>query len=81
MFSLTFISHFPFFSWARNKDLPIRIDRVFFTTGFKISEVTDTSAINWIRLCTQEIPNPVRHRREEKVFRHPLEDDCSGCGK
>jgi len=75
MFSLTILSHFPFVSWARKQDLPGREDRVFFTTGFKISEVTDTSAIIWTRLCTQEFPNPVRHQREEKVFRHPINFD------
>lgn len=50
-------------------------ERVFFTTGFKISEVTESSAMVWTRLCRQEHPNPVRHQREEKVFRHPIDFD------
>ncbi len=75
MFSLTFLSQFPFVSWAQKQHLPTRNDRVFFTTGFKISEVTETSVIIWTRLCTQEFPNPIRHQREEKVFRHPIDFD------
>ncbi|WP_262247362.1 alkaline phosphatase D family protein [Parapedobacter soli] len=45
---------------------------VYLTTGFKISEVTDRSAIFWTRLCRQEAPVPIRHKRREEVFRHPI---------
>ncbi|MPR36249.1 alkaline phosphatase D family protein [Salmonirosea aquatica] len=48
---------------------------VFFTTGCKMAEVTPTSAIFWTRLCAQAKPNPVRHQRQEKVFRHPIDFD------
>lgn len=48
---------------------------VYFTTGFKISEVTDRSAIFWTRLCSQETPVPIRHQRREEVFRHPIDFD------
>src|SRR5690606_36509196 len=47
----------------------------YFTTGFKISEVTDRSAIFWTRLCSQETPVPIRHSRREEVFRHPIDFD------
>jgi alkaline phosphatase D len=76
VFSLSFLSHIPYVAWARkqfNQAPPI--DRVYFTTGFKISEVSENSAIIWTRLCVQEHPNPVRHQREEKVFRHPIDFD------
>lgn len=76
VFSLSFLSHIPLVSWARKQlNLPNQADRVYFTTGFKISEVTENSAIIWTRLCVQEHPNPVRHEREEKVFRHPIDFD------
>lgn len=51
------------------------VKNVYFTTGFKISEVTDRSVTLWTRLCTQEKPNPVVHERREKVFRHPVDFD------
>ena len=50
-------------------------NRIFFTTGYKTAEVTTTSAILWTRLCGQEKPNPVTHKRLEKVFRHPIDFD------
>ncbi|GHB73391.1 alkaline phosphatase D family protein [Persicitalea jodogahamensis] len=50
-------------------------DEVFFTTGFKTAEVTPNSAILWTRLCQQAVPNPVKHARLEKVFRHPVDFD------
>ncbi len=50
-------------------------NQLFFTTGCKTAEVTATSAILWTRLCGQEKPNPVTHRRSEKVFRHPVDFD------
>lgn len=48
-------------------------DAVYFTTGFKIMEVTEHSALIWTRLCAQEKPNPVTHERREQVFRHPVD--------
>ena len=48
---------------------------LFFTTGCKTAEVTPTSAILWTRLCGQEKPNPVKHQRRERVFRHPVDFD------
>ncbi|MEM9338920.1 MAG: alkaline phosphatase D family protein [Bacteroidota bacterium] len=38
-------------------------DRVFFTTGFKIGEVTDSSAVIWTRLCASPRRVPVYHER------------------
>jgi len=48
---------------------------VYFTNGFKIAELGKDSAMLWTRLCGQESPQPVRHEREEKVFRHPIDFD------
>ncbi len=50
-------------------------DRIHFTTGFKISEVTDHSAIFWTRLCSQATPNPIVHERRAAIFRHPVDFD------
>jgi alkaline phosphatase D len=57
--------------WSSVKPAPA----LFFTNGFKIAEVSSTGAIIWTRLCAQEKPNPVRHQRIEKVFRHPIDFD------
>ncbi|WKN42237.1 alkaline phosphatase D family protein [Tunicatimonas pelagia] len=48
---------------------------VYFTNGFRISELTSTDAIVWTRLCGQKKPNPVVHQRKPKVFRHPINFD------
>ncbi len=48
---------------------------VFFTTGFKVLELTGQSVIIWTRLCKQAQPNPVVHARKATVFRHPLNFD------
>ncbi|REG88703.1 alkaline phosphatase D family protein [Algoriphagus antarcticus] len=48
---------------------------VYFTTGFKTAEVSSNSALLWTRICSQPKPNPIIHKREEKVFRHPIEFD------
>src|SRR5690606_9441441 len=76
-FSLAFLS-IPFWEtwkwpWKGNPETP----EVFFTTGFKISEVTDRSVRIWTRLCADEYPNPIRHQRRDKVFRHPIDFDES----
>lgn len=47
--------------------------QVFFTTGYKVSEVNDRQALVWARLCSQQFPNPIVHERREKVFRHPID--------
>jgi alkaline phosphatase D len=39
-------------------------DGIYFTTGFKISELTQNQVIVWTRLCSQQKPNPVIHARE-----------------
>lgn len=49
------------------------IDSVYFTTGFKVGELTEHSAILWTRLCGQEEQVPVWHERKEAPFRSPLE--------
>src|SRR3546814_630313 len=49
--------------------------QVYFTTGFRISEVTCRSAIFWTRLCRQETTVPIRHQRREEVFRHHIDFD------
>ncbi|GAB3020949.1 hypothetical protein GCM10027284_45460 [Cyclobacterium sediminis] len=47
----------------------------YFTNGFKVSEVGKNQCMLWTRLCAQAVPNPVRHERKEKVFRHPIDFD------
>ncbi len=49
--------------------------KIFFTTGFKVTELTEKSVIIWTRLCSQAKPNPIVHARKESVFRHPLDFD------
>ncbi|MCB0689642.1 MAG: alkaline phosphatase D family protein [Saprospiraceae bacterium] len=49
--------------------------QVYFTTGFKVSEVSETQATLWTRLCAQEKANPITHQRREQVFRHPIDFD------
>lgn len=48
-------------------------DSVYFTTGFKIGEVTNSSAIILTRLCKTPKPVAVYHQRKETVFRHPID--------
>jgi len=50
-------------------------DRVFFTTGFKLGELTDTSVVVWTRLCKESKPVPVAHARKEPPFKSPLNFD------
>jgi alkaline phosphatase D len=47
-------------------------DSVYFTTGFKIGEVTPSSVIILTRLCKSAKPVAVYHQRKETVFRHPI---------
>ena len=47
-------------------------DSVYFTTGFKIGDVTNSSAIVLTRLCATPEPVEVYHQRKEAVFRHPI---------
>lgn len=47
-------------------------DSVFFTTGIKIGEVSDTSVVIWTRLCSANKPNPVTHERRPAPYRAPL---------
>ena len=46
---------------------------IHLTSGFKVMEVTEKSAILWTRTYAQAKPNPIRHQREDKVFRHPID--------
>jgi len=50
-------------------------EKVYFTTGLKIGEVTDTSAIILTRLCKSEYPNPIVHRQKNAPMRHPIDFD------
>lgn len=70
------LGEIPIFSWLKEKYKHFPLDnRVFFTTGYKVSEVTTDAAVIWTRLCSQETPNPVVHERKETVFRHPIDFD------
>lgn len=50
-------------------------DSVFFTTGFHLGELTETSVILWTRLCAQPKPVPIRHERKQPPFRAPINFD------
>ncbi|MEZ4970608.1 MAG: alkaline phosphatase D family protein [Flavobacteriaceae bacterium] len=50
-------------------------DQVFFTNGFKIGELTDSSAILWTRLCRSEKPIPIKHQQKGAPFRSPIDFD------
>ncbi|MFT5886148.1 MAG: alkaline phosphatase D [Arcticibacterium sp.] len=51
------------------------IDSVYFATGFKIGDVTNSSATILTRLCKTPKPVAVYHERKESVFRHPIDFD------
>ena len=50
-------------------------EKVYFTTGLKIGEVTDTSAIILTRLCKSETPNPIVHKQKDVPMRYPIDFD------
>ncbi|MEQ8420974.1 MAG: alkaline phosphatase, partial [Arenibacter algicola] len=50
-------------------------DQVYFTNGFKIGELTDSSAILWTRLCRYEKPVPIKHQQKGAPFRSPIDFD------
>ncbi len=50
-------------------------EKVYFTTGFKIGEVTDRSAIIQTRLCQSPNPNPIFHQQDAPPFREPIDFD------
>ena len=54
---------------------PAQAQKVYFTTGYKVMDITPGEATIWTRLCASEKPNPVVHERQIKVFRHPLHFD------
>lgn len=49
--------------------------QVYFTNGFKIGELTDSSAILWTRLCRSEKPVPIKHKQKGAPFRSPIDFD------
>ncbi|WP_194777529.1 alkaline phosphatase D family protein [Pararhodonellum marinum] len=72
-FGLASLSIFPnLVTMAKKKLSKLSGDEIFFTTGFKTAEVDAHSALLWTRLCAQPKPQPIRHQREETVFRHPI---------
>ncbi|WP_372774267.1 alkaline phosphatase [Mangrovibacterium sp.] len=48
---------------------------VYFTTGLKIGEVTESSAVIWTRLCNAPTPVSIHHQRKEAPFRSPVNFD------
>ncbi|PXX26358.1 alkaline phosphatase [Arenibacter sp. ARW7G5Y1] len=50
-------------------------EQVYFTNGFKIGELTDSSAILWTRLCSSEKPVPIKHTQKGAPFRSPIDFD------
>lgn len=47
-------------------------EKVYFTNGFKIGEITDTSAVIWTRLCKEPNPVPIKHKRKDSPFMSPI---------
>lgn len=64
---LVFIFQGIFYLHAQDTDI------VYFTTGFKIGEITNSSAIILTRLCKTSRPVAVYHQRKETVFRVPID--------
>jgi alkaline phosphatase D len=50
-------------------------DSVHFTNGFKVGELTDSSAIIWTRLCASTTPVPIQHAQKAAPFKSPLNFD------
>jgi alkaline phosphatase D len=50
-------------------------DKVYFTTGFKLGELTDSSVVVWTRLCHDPAPVPITHNRIEPPFKSPIDFD------
>ncbi|MGI9552760.1 MAG: alkaline phosphatase D family protein [Aurantibacter sp.] len=50
-------------------------EKVYFTTGFKIGELTDHSVIILTRLCKSEKANPIVHQQNTAPFRDPIDFD------
>ncbi len=48
-------------------------DKVYFTNGFKMGEITDSSVIIWTRLCKSEYPLAIKHQRKDAPFRSPID--------
>ncbi len=55
--------------------LQAQSDSVYFTTGFKIGEVTNSSAIIWTRLCKTSKPVSVYHKQKGAPFKSPIDFD------
>ncbi len=52
-------------------------EKVFFTTGLKIGEVSSNSAIILTRLCADEKPVPLKHKRTKAPLCKPIDFDES----
>ncbi len=50
-------------------------DSVYFTTGFKMGEVTASSVVIWTRLCSSPKPVAVYHEQKEPPFKSPVNFD------
>lgn len=59
------------FTYHINAQAQVENDSVYFTTGFKIGEVSNTSAIIWTRLCKSKKPISIKHERHDKTFSPP----------
>ncbi|WP_422081352.1 alkaline phosphatase D family protein [Ulvibacterium sp.] len=70
LFALYFIS-----SPCQNIKAQGTTDHVYFTTGYKIGEVTDTSAVLLTRLCKASKPVAVHHKQKEAPFKSPIDFD------
>ena len=50
-------------------------DYVYFANGFKIGELTDSTAVIWTRLCSSKKPVPIRHKQKGAPFKSPIDFD------
>ena len=55
------------------------INKIYFSNGFKVTEVSQGEAIIWTRLCSSEKPNPIVHKKSKTKVKannfYPLDFD------
>ena len=49
----------------QSKEILSFINKIHFTNGFKVTEVSQNEAIIWTRLCANEKPNPIIHKKSK----------------
>ena len=46
-----------------SKIIPTSLNKIYFSNGFKVTEVSQTEAFIWTRLCSSEKPHPIVHKK------------------